>query len=84
MKFVIRAALISIHATRHLKEYTKVCFAAMQHCLKLLPVDESERLDVHDIEVKKRHLTIPKNGRGPNQLDFRPYYDQVVAGVALG
>ena len=79
---------------RHLSEYTTVCLAALQCCVVPLSVERSEILDVHDIEVKKRHLTISKNGRGarsvvvqyfgPNQLDFRPYYDQVAAGVALG
>ena len=78
---------------RHLTEYTKTCLAALQCCVTPISVEESERLDVHDIEVKKRHLTISKNGRGarsvavqyfgPNTLDFRPYYDQVAAGAAL-
>ena len=78
---------------RHLSEYTKVCLAALQCCVVPLSVERSELLDVHDIEVKKRHLTISKNGRGarsvavqffgPNHLDFRPYYDQVAAGAAL-
>ena len=64
----------------------------MQYCLPALAVEESECLDVHDIDVKKRHLTVSKNGRGarsvavqffgPNTVDFRPYYDQVVDGPA--
>ena len=64
----------------------------MQYCLSPIAVEESERLDVHDIDVKKRHLTITKNGRGarsvavqffgPDTVDFRPYYNQVVDGPA--
>ena len=82
------------HCTRHLAEYTKTCLEAMQCCLPPLSVAESERLDVHDVEVKKRHATVRKNGRGgrsvvvqffgPNLIDFRPYYDQLPALGAIG
>ena len=66
----------------------------MQYCLPPCGVQESERLDVHDIDVKKRHLTITKNGRGarsvavqffgPNTVDFRHSYNQLVDGPATG
>ena len=79
--------------TRHLVEYTDTCLAAMRVCLTLISIEESETLDVHDIDVKKRHLTVTKNGRGarsvavqyygPNRIDFRPYFDSVADGTAI-
>ena len=81
------------HCTRHLAEYTRVCLEAMQFCLPPLSVEESERLDVLDVEVKKSHFIVKKNGRGgrsfavqyygPNAINFNAYYDQLpVLGAA--
>ena len=73
--------------TRHLAEYTTVCLEALRCCVVPLSVEATAILDVHDIEVKKRHSQIKKNGQGgrsvalqffgPNIIDFRPYYDSL-------
>ena len=77
-----------MHCLRHLVEYTTgTCLAAMEFCLPPLEEDESTRLDVLDIAVKKAQLAVKKNGRGgtlqfrrlvgPNPIDFRAYFAQL-------
>lgn len=48
---------------RHLVEYTETWLAAIKVYLMPISVEESENLDVHDIDGKKRHLAVTRNGR---------------------
>ena len=64
-----------------------MCLAALQLCAVPLPEDESTRLDELDIETKKLHSKVKKNGQSarqvftqltiPSPIDFQQYRDLV-------